>query len=384
MEPFLTDRENKIRKWVRAFVETQLNPISLQVDLEGHIPEKIVDQMRAMKLFGLAIPEKYGGLGLSTLDEILVYEELTQSNSAFRSRIGTSNGIGSMGILFDGTREQKDKYLPRVASGEWTAAFGLTEPNAGSDAAGISTGAVLDNDHWIINGSKVFITNGDCADFFTVIVVTDQEKRARGGFTAIIVERDSPGFSVGAADDKMGIKGSHTTELVFRDCRVPRDNVIGGMDRVGQGFKTAMRVLDKGRLTMGACALGASQKLLDLCVEHVKRKKENGKSWDDLQSDQFLLADMATEIYAARQMLYHSARLRDQGNNVTHEASMVKVFCTEMADRIAGRALDIFGDEGYLKKSQVEMYLRDVRLYRIFEGTSEIQRIVISRKLLKD
>ena len=384
MEPFLTDRENKIRKWVRAFVETQLNPISLQVDLEGHIPEEIVDQMRAMKLFGLAIPEEYGGLGLSTLDEILVYEELTQSNSAFRSRIGTSNGIGSMGILFDGTREQKDKYLPRVASGEWTAAFGLTEPNAGSDAAGISTGAVLDNDHWIINGSKVFITNGDCADFFTVIVVTDEEKRARGGFTAIIVERDSPGFSVGAADDKMGIKGSHTTELVFRDCRVPRDNVIGGMDRVGQGFKTAMRVLDKGRLTMGACALGASQKLLDLCVEHVKRKKENGKSWDDLQSDQFLLADMATEIYAARQMLYHSARLRDQGNNVTHEASMVKVFCTEMADRIAGRALDIFGDEGYLKKSRVEMYLRDVRLYRIFEGTSEIQRIVISRKLLKD
>lgn len=384
MDEFVGDGEHKIRNRVKRFVETQLNPISLQVDLEGQIPEEIVDQMRDMKLFGLAIPEEYGGLGLSTLDEILVYEELTHTNSAFRSRIGTSNGIGSMGILFDGTREQKDKYLPRVASGQWTAAFGLTEPNAGSDAAGISTTAVLEGDHWVINGSKIFITNGDCADFFTVIAVTDEEKRARGGFTAIIVERDSPGFSVGAADDKMGIKGSHTTELVFRDCRVPRDNVIGGMDMVGQGFKTAMRVLDKGRLTMGACALGASQKLLDLCVEHVKRKKENGKSWDDLQSDQFLLADTATEIYAARQMLYHSARLRDRGHNVTHEASMVKVFCTEMADRIAGRALDIFGDEGYLKKTQVEMYLRDVRLYRIFEGTSEIQRIVISRELLKD
>jgi len=384
MDKFVTDTENRIRDRVRQFVETELNPISLQVDLEGHIPEEIVDQMRAMKLFGLAIPEEFGGLGLSTLDEILVYEELTHSNSAFRSRIGTSNGIGSMGILFDGTPEQKDRYLPRVASGEWTAAFGLTEPNAGSDAAGISTSAVLDGDSWIINGSKVFITNGDCADFFTVIVVTDEEKRARGGFTAIIIERDSPGFSIGPADDKMGIKGSQTTELVFRDCRVPGDNVIGGLDMVGRGFKTAMRVLDKGRLTMGACALGASQKLLDLCVDHVKRKKENGKSWDDLQSDQFLLADMATEIFAARQMLYQSARLRDQGNNVTHEASMVKVFCTEMADRIASRALDIFGDEGYLKKSQVEMYLRDVRLYRIFEGTSEIQRIVISRKLLKD
>ena len=375
--------ETAIHDRVKQFVKTQLDPISLQVDLEGHIPEKIVDQMRDMKLFGLAIPEEYGGLGLSTLDEILVYEELTQANSAFRSRIGTSNGIGSMGIVFDGTQEQKDKYLPRVATGEWTAAFGLTEPNAGSDAAGISTSAVLDGDHWIINGNKVFITNGDCADFFTVIVVTDEEKRARGGFTALLVERDSPGFSNGPADDKMGIKGSHTTELLFKDCRVPRDNVIGGMDMVGQGFKTAMRVLDKGRLTMGACALGASQRLLDLCVDHVKTKKHNGKSWDDLQADQFLLADMATEIFAMRQMLYHSARLRDQGQNVTHEASMVKVFCTEVADRIAGWALDIFGDAGYLKKTQVEMYLRDVRLYRIFEGTSEIQRMVISRKLLK-
>jgi acyl-CoA dehydrogenase len=384
MDDYTNVSENEIVARVRQFVESKLNPISLQVDLEGRIPEEIVDQMRAMKLFGLAIPEEFGGLGLSTLDEILVYEALTHANSAFRSRIGTSNGIGSMGILLDGTREQKDRYLPRVASGEWTAAFGLTEPNAGSDAAGISTGAVLEGDHWVINGNKVFITNGDCADFFTVIVVTDEEKRARGGFTALIVERDSPGFSIGPADDKMGIKGSQTTELIFKDCRVPRENVIGGPDMVGQGFKTAMRVLDKGRLTMGACALGASQKLLELCVAHVKLKKENGKSWDALQSDQFLLADMATDMYAARQMLYHSARLRDQGRNVTHEASMVKVFCTEMADRIAGRALDIFGDAGYLKKSRVEMYLRDVRLYRIFEGTSEIQRIVISRNLLRD
>jgi acyl-CoA dehydrogenase len=284
----------------------------------------------------------------------------------------------------EGILKQRNKYLPRVASGEWTAAFALTEPDAGSDAANISTGAVFDGDYWIINGTKHFITNGDSANFFTTIVVTDEEKRARGGFTAIIIEKDTPGFFVGPPDDKMGIKGSHTTELVFKDCRVPRDNVIGGLDMVGQGFKTAMRVLDKGRLTMGACALGAAQKLLDMCVVHVKRKKENGKSWDDLQSDQFILASMATEIYAARQMLYNSALLRDKGNNVTHEASMVKVFCTEMADKIAGLAMDIFGDEGCLKKSQVEMYLRDVRLFRIFEGTSEIKRIVISRKLLKE
>ena len=383
MNHMLTEKEKEIRDKVKRFVEEDLNPISLQVELEERIPGEIVDKMRAMKLFGLAIPEEFGGLGLTTLGEILVYEELTKANACFRSRIGTSNGIGSMGILFDGTPEQQNRYLPRVASGEWTAAFALTEPNAGSDAASISTSAFLDGDHWIINGTKQFITNGDCADFFTTIVVTDEEKRTRGGFTAFIIERDSPGFFVGTPDNKMGIKGSHTTELVFKNCCVPKEHVIGGMPMVGQGFKTAMRVLDKGRLTMGACAVGASQKILDMCMAHVKRKAKYGKSWDDLQSIQFVLADMATEIYAARQMLYNSARLRDQGNKVTHEASMVKLFCTEMADRIADRAIDIFEDEGYLKKSQIEMYLRDVRLYRIFEGTSEIQRIVISRNLLK-
>ena len=181
----------------------------------------------------------------------------------------------------------------------------------------------------------------------------------------------------------MGLKGSHTNELIFRNCRVPKDNVIGGMDMVGQGFKTAMRVLDKGRLTMGACALGASQKLLEICVDHLKRLIETGRPKDDLQAAQFVLADMATEIYAARQGLHRAARLRDTGSNVTHEASMVKLFCTEMASRIAGRAMDLLGDAGYLKKSQIEMYLRDVRLYRIFEGTSEIQRMVISRNLLR-
>ncbi len=384
MSNIFAEREKEIRDRVKQFVEEELNPISLQVELEERIPEEIVDKMRVMKLFGLAIPEEYGGLGLSTVGEILVYEELTKTNACFRSRIGTSNGIGSMGILFDGTEEQKKKYLPRVASGEWTAAFALTEPSAGSDAASISTLAVLEGDHWIINGTKQFITNGDCADFFTTIVVTDEKKRAQGGFTAFIIERDTPGFFVGAPDNKMGMKGSHTTELVFRNCRVPKENVIGGMRMVGQGFKTAMRVLDKGRLTMGACALGASQKLFDMCVAHVKRKAKHWKSRDDLQAAQFVLADMATEIYAARQMLYNSAWARDQGNNVTHEASMVKLFCTEMADRIADRAMDIFEDEGYLKKSQIEMYLRDVRLYRIFEGTSEIQRVVISRELLRE
>ena len=369
---------------VKQFVEEELNPISRQVETSGEIPEVIVEKMRDLGLFGLSIPEEFGGLGLSTLGEILVYEELTKTNACFRSRIGTSNSIGSMGILIDGTEDQKQRYLPGIASGEWTAAFALTEPDAGSDAGNIKCSAILESDHWILNGTKQFITNGDCAGVITTIAVTDEYLRARGGFTAFIIEKDFPGLSVSPPDSKMGLKGAHTNELVFRNCRVPKENVIGGTSMVGLGFKTAMRVLDKGRLTMGACALGASQKLLEKCQEHIKDLIKSGVSRDDLQTALFSLADMATEIFAARRMLYATARLRDTGKKVTQEASMVKLFCTEMASRTADRAMDIFGDESYLTKSQIEMFLREVRLYRIFEGTSEIQRLVISRNLLKE
>ena len=252
------------------FVRKELRPIELQVETSGIIPEEIVEKMRKFGLFGMSIPEVYGGLGLSTLDEIMVYEALTRTNACFRSRIGTSNSIGSMGILYDGTEEQKQAYLPHIAAGEWTAAFALTEPDAGSDASNIRTSAVLEGDYWILNGSKQFITNADCATVFTTIAVTDEEKRTRGGVTAFIVEKDMPGFMVGYPDRKMGIKGSQTCELVFKNCRVPRENVIGGQSMIGQGFKTAMRVLDKGRLTMGACALGASQEMLEMCVNRVR------------------------------------------------------------------------------------------------------------------
>jgi len=368
---------------VRDLVRTFLEPISLQVEKEARIPEETVDAIRRLGLFGMPVPKAYGGLGLTTVEEMLVYEELTQTNACYRSRIGTSNGIGSMGIVYDGTEEQKRAYLPRIASGEFTTAFALTEPDAGSDAANIRTAAVLAGDHWILNGNKVFITNADQARLFTVITLTDEKKRASGGVTAFIVERGMPGFTVGAADVKMGLKGSHTHELVFRDCRVPRENVIGGMDKVGQGFRTAMKVLDKGRLSMGACALGASRKVLQLCSEHLRRKLSSGRPKESLQADQFALADMAVQIYAARQMLYHTARLRDQGKTVTQEASMVKVFCSEMASRIADAALDILEEDGCLTANQVEMFLRDVRLYRLYEGTSEIQRIIIARSLVK-
>jgi acyl-CoA dehydrogenase len=369
---------------IRRFVNQDLEPISQKVEEEDHIPEEIVQKMRELGLFGLSIPEEYGGLGLGTLGECLVYEEFSKTNAAFRSRIGTSNGIGSMGILFDGTKEQKQKYLPRIASGEWTSCFALSEPEAGSDAGNIKTTAERDGDYFVLNGLKHFITNGDVADIATVIALTDKEKRTRGGITAFVVEKGTPGFSVGTIERKMGLRGSHTCELIFDNCRVPGTQVIGGEPLIGQGFKTAMSVLDKGRLTMGACALGAAQKLSDLSIEYAKQRVQFGKPIAQFQSVGNMLADMATEIYAARQMLYHAAWLRDQGKKVIKEASMVKLFCTEMACRVANNAVQIFGGMGYMKDFPVERFYRDLRLYTIYEGTSEIQRLVIARELTKD
>lgn len=373
-----------MQETVRRFVERDLEPISRQVEDEDRIPEEAVRKMRDLGLFGLAIPEEYGGLGLGVLGECLVYQELSKTNACFRSRIGTNNGIGSQGIVIDGTEEQKQKYLPKLASGEWTACFALTEPEAGSDAAAIRTRAELQGDHWVLNGKKHFITNGDIADVATVFAVTDPQKRARGGITAFIVERTFPGYSVGTIERKMGLRGSHTAELVFEDCIVPRENVIGGEAMVGQGFKTAMKVLDKGRLTMGASAVGTAEKLLELSIDYAKQRVQFGKPIAEFQAIQFMLADMATQIYAARNMLYHAAWLRDQrGTAVVKEASMVKLFCTEMVNRVADMAVQIHGGMGYMKDYPIERFYRDVRLTRIYEGTSEIQRLVIARELLK-
>jgi len=382
MDYKISEEFNVFRTTIKDFVGQELEPISLQVEEANEIPEPIMDRIRELGLFGMPIPKEYGGLGLSTLEEVMIYEEITRTNACFRSRIGTSNGIGSMGILCDGTDEQKRKYLPRIASGEWTTAFALTEPDAGSDAANIRTSAVVDGDFWILNGTKQFITNAECAQLFTTIAVTDEVKRARGGVTAFIVEKDMPGISVGPADIKMGLKGSHTHEVIFSDCRVPKENVIGGASMVGKGFSTAMRVLDKGRLSMGACALGGSQKILELCIDRVHQRMDRGETTADLQAVHFALADMAIQVHAARQMLHHAAVKRDRGENVTLEASMIKVFATEMASRIASNAMDIFETDGLLTKNRIEMFLRDVRLYRIYEGTSEIQRLIISRGLL--
>lgn len=370
-----------MRDTVRRFVKNELEPIAQQVEEEEKIPEPIVQKMRELGFFGLSIPEEYGGMGLGTLGECALNEEFGRVNSCFRSRFGTNNGIGSQGILIDGTPEQKEKYLPRIASGEWTAAFALTEPNAGSDAANIQTKAEKKGDVYLLNGLKHFITNGDIADVVTVMAVTDKTKGPRG-VTAFIVEKTFPGYSVGKVDRKMGIHGNNTSEIVFEDCQVPAGNIIGLQE--GKGFSTAMKVLEKGRITISSVCIGTAQYCLDASVAYSKQRVQFGKPISANQAIQWMLADMAISIYTARQIVTHTAWCRDQKQRVTQQAAMCKVYCTEMVNRVADSALQIHGGMGYMKESPIERIYRDMRLYRIFEGTSEVQRMVIARELLKD
>ncbi len=381
MDYELPENLRLMRDTARRFVKNELEPISQQVEEEEKIPENVVQKMREMGFFGLSIPEEYGGMGLGTLGECVMNEEFGKTNVCFRSRFGTNNGIGSQGILIDGTAEQKQKYLPRIASGEWTAAFALTEPNAGSDAANIQTKAEKKGDVYLLNGLKHFITNGDIADVVTVMAVTDKTKGPRG-VTAFIVEKTFPGYSVGKIDKKMGIHGNNTSEIVFEDCQVPVKNIIGLEE--GRGFVTAMKVLEKGRITIAAVCVGVAQYCLDASIAYSKQRVQFGKPICVNQAVQWMLADMAISIYTARQIVYHAAWCRDQKQRVTQQAAMVKVYCTEMVNRVVDSALQIHGGMGYMKESPIERIYRDMRLFRIFEGTSEVQRMVISRELLKD
>ena len=381
MDYTLPENIRLMRETVSRFVKNELEPISQKVEEEEKIPESIVQKMRDLGFFGLSIPEEYGGMGLGTLGESVLMEEFGRVNSCFRSRFGTNNGIGSQGILIDGTPGQKEKYLPRIASGEWTAAFALTEPNAGSDAANIQTKAEKKGDIYLLNGLKHFITNGDIADVVTVMAVTDKTKGPRG-VTAFIVEKTFPGYSVGKIDKKMGIHGNNTSELVFEDCQVPAENIIGLQE--GKGFSTAMKVLEKGRITISAVCLGTAQYCLDASIAYSKQRVQFGKPISANQAIQWMLADMAISIYTARQIVYHAAWCRDQKQKVAQQAAMCKVYCAEMANRVADMALQIHGGMGYMKESPIERIYRDMRLYRIFEGTSEVQRMIIARELLKD
>jgi len=367
---------------VRRFVRERLVPAEDTVAETDAIPADIVREMKTMGLFGLTIPESYGGLGLTMEEEALVMIELCQTAPAFRSLIGTTVGIGSQGILMDGTPEQKDRWLPPLASGELIASFALTEPESGSDAASIRTRARRDGQHYVIDGSKRFITNAPEAGMFTLMARTDPQHKGAAGITAFIVDAKTPGISLGRIDRKMGQKGAHTCDVIFDGVRVPAANIIGGVE--GRGFKTAMKVLDKGRIHIAAVCVGVAERLLRDTLRYAMERKQFGQPIAEFQLVQAMLADSRTELYAARTMVLDAARRRDAGEDVSTEAACCKYYASEMVGRVADRAVQIHGGAGYVTDNGIERYYRDVRLFRIYEGTSQIQQIVIARGMVKE
>ncbi|MHB9835801.1 acyl-CoA dehydrogenase family protein [Paraburkholderia terrae] len=364
------------------FVRERLVPAENEVAETDEIPASIVGEMRELGLFGLSIPEEYGGLGLTMEEEVLAAFEIARTSPAFRSLIGTNNGIGSQGLIIDGTDEQKHYYLPKLASGELIASFALTEPGSGSDAASLRTTAVRDGDHYVINGTKRFITNAPEAGIYTVMARTNPEIKGASGISAFIVEKGTPGLSLGKIDKKMGQKGAHTCDVIFENCRVPAANIIGG--REGVGFKTAMKVLDKGRLHISAICVGAAERMLDDALRYAMERKQFGQPIAEFQLVQAMLADSRAEIYAARSMVLDAARRRDDKQDVSTEASCCKLFASEMCGRVADRAVQIHGGAGYVSEYAVERFYRDVRLFRIYEGTTQIQQLVIARNMIRD
>lgn len=366
---------------VSRFVREHLVPAERLVDETDEIPADLVAAMKSMGLFGLTIPEEYGGLGLTMEEEVLTMFEMGQTSPAFRSLFGTTVGIGSQGILMDGTPAQKAHYLPRLATGELIASFALTEPEAGSDAASLRTSATPSGDSYLLNGTKRFITNAPLAGIFTVMARTDPGNKGAGGVSAFIVEAGTPGLQLGKRDRKMGQRGAWTCDVIFEDCRVPATSIIGG--RPGQGFRTAMKVLEKGRIHIAAICVGAAERMLQDALRYAAQRRQFGQAIGEFQLVQAMLADSKAELYAARCMTLDAARQRDRGANVGTEASCTKLFASEMCGRVADRAVQIFGGAGYMAEHGIERFYRDVRLFRIFEGTTQIQQLVIARNMMK-
>ena len=367
---------------IERFVRERLEPAEESVAESDSVPPALIGEMRQLGLFGMTIPEAYGGLGLSMSEEVEVLFQLCRTSPAFRSVHGTNNGIGSQGIVLDGTEEQKRKYLPRLASGEIIASFALTEPDAGSDAASLKTSARRSGNGWVLNGTKRFITNAPEAALFTVMARTNPAEKGAAGISAFLVEAPNPGLKLGKPDRKMGQRGAHTADVVFADCFVPADALLGGKE--GQGFKTAMKVLDRGRLHIAAVAVGVAERLVRDMLRYAKERVQFGHPIGEFQLVQAMLADSRAEAYAARAMVLDAARRRDAGETVSTEASCCKYFATEMVGRVADRAVQIHGGAGYVADYGVERFYRDVRLFRLYEGTSQIQQLVIARNMLRD
>jgi acyl-CoA dehydrogenase len=377
-----TEMLNQFLDTISKFVRERLVPAENEVAENDAIPEDIVQEMKDMGLFGMTIPEEYGGLGLTMEEEVLVAIELGRTSPAFRSLIGTNNGIGSAAIVFDGTETQKQTYLPKYASGELIGSFCLTEPDVGSDAAAVKTTAVKKGDEYIINGTKRYITNAPRAGTFTVMARTDVSIKGAKGISAFIIDASTPGISLGPKDKKMGQQGSYTCDVIFEDCHVPADSIIGGV--AGKGFITSMKVLDRGRLHISALSVGIAERLINDALKYAVDRTQFGKPIAEHQMIQVMLADSKAEAYAAKCMVLDAARQKDLGNKITTEASCCKLFATEMVGRVADKAVQIHGGAGYISEYAVERLYRDVRLFRLYEGTTQIQQMIIARNMIKD
>jgi acyl-CoA dehydrogenase len=365
---------------VRRFIRDECLPLEVQIDREDVIPEPLVQRMRTLGLFGHSIPEAHGGAGLSTEELALVNIEVSQVAATFRARFGGNTGIASESIVVDGTAEQRKAYLPRLASGEITGCFALTEPDAGSDATAQKTVAVRDGDHFVIDGRKCFITNAPIADLFTVFARTDLQTAGAAGISAFLVARGTPGLSTSEGYRKMGQHGSPVGEVVLEKVRVPASAIIGGIE--GQGFRTAMKTLNKQRINLAALCVGPALRLVEEMARHAQARRQFGQQIGEFQLVQQMIAESNTEVHAARALVLETARKRDEGIDVTMEASMCKLFASEACGRVADRAVQIFGGNGYLAGNVAERFYRDVRLFRLYEGTSQIHLVNIARRTL--
>jgi len=367
----------------RAFVRECWHPIENQIEQLDEVPEDIVKELQQRGFFGWSIPQAYGGLGLSTEELILAAFEISQASVALRARVGTNTGIGSEALVADGTEDQKQRWLPRMATGELTGCLALTEPEAGSEATNVQTTASLEGEHYILNGRKCYITNAPIADVFTVVARTEVGSKGSAGLSAFIVERDTPGLRTGPPYKKMGQAGSPVSDVYFENCAIPTANLIGGKE--GVGFKTIMKVLNKQRLHLSALCTGPAIRMLDLAIEHTQNRQQFGQPVGNFQLLQAMVADSQTEIYAAKSMILEAARARDRGEDVALTASMCKYFASEMCGRVADRCVQMFGGAGYIADfSPIERYYRDVRLFRLYEGTSQIHQMNIAKHVLRE
>jgi acyl-CoA dehydrogenase len=366
---------------VDRFVDQQLRPIESEVGEQDRIPDDIIAQMKSLGFYGLTIPEEYGGLGLNMSEEVEVARIFGHTSPAFRSAFGTNVGIGSQSLVIDGTEDQKRRYLPKMATGEIVGSFCLTEPEAGSDAAAVRMTAKKAGDVYILNGTKRFITNAPQADLLTVFARTNPDEKGSRGVSAFLVDRHTEGVSMGRPYNKMGQQGAHVCDVIFEDVRAPADSLVGGKENVG--FRTAMKVLDKGRLHISAISVGVAERLIADSLRYAMERKQFGQPIAEFQLVQAMLADSQTECYAARCMVKDAAGRRDAGENVAAIAASCKLFATEMVGRVADRAVQIHGGAGYIEDYGIERFYRDVRLFRIYEGTSQIQQTVIARDMIR-